>query len=255
MAFYNQQPVNNNAGSNNRQFFPSQYDNNFNGGFNNNNFQPNVQGVMDSTFASQYDVSGTMGDAHLSTGILAAFSTSGYSNEPPLLQELGINFSHIKEKTLAVLNPRGTITQDIMNDSDLAGPLIFCLIFGTFLLLAGKVHFGYIYGVALFGTVSLHYFFKLMSDDVSLDFTRTASVIGYCLLPLVPISGLGIFFDLNNSLGYALSAIFTFWSTYSASGFFVATLKLANVRPLIAYPLAMFYSVFVLMAIFVEKTS
>jgi hypothetical protein len=249
MAFY-QQPGPGPDPSN-LQFYSSQYDSSFA----TNNFASGVQGTMDSTYAAQYDVSGTLGDSHLSTGILAAFSTSGYSNEPPLLEELGINFSHIKQKTLAVLNPRGIITQDIMSDSDLAGPLLFCLIFGTFLLLAGKVHFGYIYGVALFGTVSLHYFFKLMSDDVTIDFIRTASVIGYCLLPLVPISLLGVFISLNNLVGYILSGLFTFWSTYSASGFFVAVLKLDNVRPLIAYPLAMFYSVFVLMAIFVEKST
>uniref|UniRef100_A0A8R1HK06 Uncharacterized protein n=1 Tax=Caenorhabditis japonica TaxID=281687 RepID=A0A8R1HK06_CAEJA len=33
-----------------------------------------------------------------------------YENEPPLLEELGINFSHIKEKTIAVLNPTGVAT-------------------------------------------------------------------------------------------------------------------------------------------------
>ncbi|CCH41649.1 putative membrane protein [Wickerhamomyces ciferrii] len=248
MAFYQNNQFQ--AQPQNLQFYPTQYDQFQNFGNINNN---PIQGSMDSTYASNYDVSGSMGDQTLSTGILAAFSTSGYSNEPPLLEELGINFNHIKLKTQAVLNPRGKITPDIMIDSDLAGPLLFCLIFGTFLLLAGKVHFGYIYGVALFGTIALHFFFKLMSEN-SIDFTRTASVLGYCLLPLVPISFAGIFLDLNNLFGYALSAFTIFWSTFSASGFFIAVLKLDNVRPLIAYPLAMFYSVFVLMAIFVEKT-
>lgn len=210
------------------------------------------QGAMDSS--SAYNVTGTLGDGELSRGVLAAFSTGGYPHEPPLLQELGINFSLIKQKTMAVLNPKGAITTEMMSDSDLAGPILFCLVFGTCLLLAGKIHFSYIYGVALFGTVSLHFFFKLMSDN-SIDFIRTASVLGYCLLPLVPISFVGIFLDLNNLFGYLLSTFSIFWSTYSASGFFVAVLSLHNVRALIAYPLAMFYSIFVLMAIFVEKTS
>ena len=34
----------------------------------------------------------------LPTGWLAAFGTSGYEDEPPLLEELGINFGHIKMK-------------------------------------------------------------------------------------------------------------------------------------------------------------
>lgn len=34
----------------------------------------------------------------LRMGWLAAFSAAGYDDEPPLLEELGINFSHIKGK-------------------------------------------------------------------------------------------------------------------------------------------------------------
>lgn len=213
-------------------------------------------GAMDSTFGANINVTGEMGGGELTPGLLAAFGTSGYANEPPLLEELGINFAHIKLKTLAVLNPfnRNATSDYMIPDADLAGPILFVLLFGTLLLLAGKVQFGYIYGVGLFGTISLHYLFKLMSTEIYIDLARSASVIGYCLLPLVFISVIGVFVTLDNLLGYIISAIAVFWCTYSASGFFVAVLKLHNVRPLIAYPLAMFYSVFALMAIFVEKT-
>lgn len=34
----------------------------------------------------------------LASGWLAAFGTGGYEDEPPLLEELGINFGHIKMK-------------------------------------------------------------------------------------------------------------------------------------------------------------
>ena len=34
----------------------------------------------------------------LRTGWLAAFGTEGYEGEPPLLEELGVNFGHIKVK-------------------------------------------------------------------------------------------------------------------------------------------------------------
>ena len=34
----------------------------------------------------------------LTMGWLAAFGTSGYEDEPPLMEELGINFQHIKMK-------------------------------------------------------------------------------------------------------------------------------------------------------------
>ena len=44
-------------------------------------------------------VSGRMGEqGGLRTGWLAAFSTEGYDDEPPLLEELGVNFGHIQVK-------------------------------------------------------------------------------------------------------------------------------------------------------------
>ena len=54
----------------------------------------------------------------------------------------GINFDHIYQKTLAVLNPMKATDQEAVADSDLAGPLVFCMAFGATLLLAGKIHFG-----------------------------------------------------------------------------------------------------------------
>ena len=67
------------------------------------------------------------------------FTHSGYSgsfdDEPPLLEELGINFDHIYKKTLAVLNPFTQTDPKIINETDLAGPLCFCLALGATLLL------------------------------------------------------------------------------------------------------------------------
>ena len=46
-----------------------------------------------------YGVSGSMGtQGGLRTGWLAALSPEGYEGEPPLLEELGVNFGHIKMK-------------------------------------------------------------------------------------------------------------------------------------------------------------
>lgn len=38
-------------------------------------------------------------------------------------------------QTLTVLNPMARIDNHIMDDADLAGPFLFCALFGTFLLL------------------------------------------------------------------------------------------------------------------------
>ncbi|AMD22808.1 HHR039Cp [Eremothecium sinecaudum] len=249
-----------------------------NGGF----YQPSQQfhfpqGSMsfDGT-SSPATNSASFTNEQLPNGILNAFSTRGYSFEPSLLEELGINFSHIMTKTKFVLTPTSSINLplEIFNDTDLSGPLLFCLVFGTMLLTAGKVHFGYIYGVALFGSLALYQLLKLMSDpkgapagDISspspsstptstgsvksVSYLRTASILGYSFLPLCFLAMIGIFMSLDNWIGYVLGLIAVVWCTWSASGFFIYYLQLHNVRVLIAYPLMIFYSVFALMAIFV----
>lgn len=51
-------------------------------------------------FPGAAGVSGQMGTGQsgLRTGWLAAFGTEGYEGEPPLLEELGVNFYHIRTK-------------------------------------------------------------------------------------------------------------------------------------------------------------
>lgn len=231
-------------------------------------FDSGLLGLMENQYSANASHGVGNTDGQLPKGILAAFSTLGYPGEPPLLEELDINFSHIKIKTLAVLLPsrqgmRGDVS--VLNDSDLGGPIVFALLYGVNLLLAGKVHFGYIYGCGLFGTLSLFSLFRLMSNEPrggaaspeakgqELDYLKTTSIIGYCLLPLVLLSLLGIFFTLDNIWGYIVSFVCTLWLTYAASGLFVVVMNVENSRFLIAYPLLLFYSIFALMAIFVEN--
>jgi hypothetical protein len=55
--------------------------------------------------------------------------------------ELGVNFSHIRAKSMTVLNPLRQIDEHIMDDADMAGPIIFCFSFATFLLLVSSVFY------------------------------------------------------------------------------------------------------------------
>ena len=56
-------------------------------------------GGYGASFGAGPGVSGRMGEqGGLRTGWLAAFGTEGYDGEPPLLEELGVNFGHIKGK-------------------------------------------------------------------------------------------------------------------------------------------------------------
>ncbi|GES60526.1 Yip1-domain-containing protein [Aspergillus terreus] len=235
-------------------------------------------------------VSGRMGEqGGLRTGWLAAFGTEGYDGEPPLLEELGVNFEHIRTKTLTVLNPFARIDQHLMDDSDLYGALLYIVLYGTFLLLSGKVFYGYIYGVAVFGTVALHLILSLMSPaldapspspnaadpanydphhkptlsdasaaghfSATLTFPRSASVLGYCFLPLVLTSLVGILIPMDTMFGYLLTTAAVGWCTYSSSGMFCAVARMRGMRGLVAYPLALFYVVFGIMGIFSSRGS
>ena len=174
-----------------------------------------------------------------------------------------------------------------MDDSDLAGPILFFLLFGTFLLFSGKVHFGYIYGLALIGSLSLHTIFSLMAPPAdgsssasadphaphhhhhhhhhsssgsaqgglasALTYPRSASVLGYCLLPLVVISLVGIVAPMDSAGGYVISCAAIVWCTYSSSGMFCAVGRMRSMRGLVAYPLGLFYVGFGIMVIFSSK--
>ncbi|TPX69232.1 hypothetical protein SpCBS45565_g02491 [Spizellomyces sp. 'palustris'] len=195
--------------------------------------------------------------------IRAAFTTGGFADEPPLLEELGINFSHIKKKGwngqtyrrllykgVTVLNPLRAVDKHIMDDTDLAGPILFVLLFGAFLLLSGKIHFGYVYGVAMLGFLSVYAILNLMSES-GIDGYRTASVLGYCLLPMVVLSSVATLLQLSGHIvGLILSALSVLWCTYSASKMFTTVLSMSEQRLLVAYPVGLLYSAFALLAIF-----
>lgn len=103
MAYYQSQPQQPYGGAQNLQFYPSSYSAQpvsgtstpfqaFNGG-------PQAGAYGQSSSFGQPGVSGRMGEqGGLRTGWLAAFGTEGYEGEPPLLEELGVNFGHIKTK-------------------------------------------------------------------------------------------------------------------------------------------------------------
>ncbi|QRV94253.1 Rab GTPase interacting factor, Golgi membrane protein [Ceratobasidium sp. AG-Ba] len=182
-------------------------------------------------------------------GWLSAFGTGGFEGEPPLLEELGVNLSHIRAKSLAVLNPLGKVDEHIMDDADLAGPLIILLTLATFLLMSGRPQFGYIYGVAVFGAGSLYTLLNLMSES-GIDAYRVASVLGYCLIPMVGVGALSVGLSLDGTLGYLLSILSVIWCTYAASGIFVAVLRMSDQRLLVAYPVGLLYGCFALFSVF-----
>ncbi|XP_050296222.1 protein YIPF5 [Anthonomus grandis grandis] len=178
-------------------------------------------------------------------------------DEPPLLEELEIYPDRILEKVLAVLNPlRGHSLADdaeyLTKDADLAGPVFFCLALAMLLLLAGKSQsFGYIYGFSTISCVLTYCLLSLMtSAEHAFTLSTVASILGYCLIPIVGLSFLGVFFKLSGTVGIILAAAAVFWASFSASRLFVAVSGDKQQQPLIMYPSALVYGVFVLLVLF-----
>lgn len=192
------------------------------------------------------DLSGSMGSSSSSS---SGSGGSPFEDEPPLLEELGINFKDIWSKTLAVsipFRPMPTLHED---DADLAGPLVFCMLLGTCLLMTGKVHFGYIYGFGVVGCLIMYVILNLMSEEaISVD--RTMSVLGYSLLPIVLLAVFNIFINLKAAVGMALALIVIMWCTVNATRLFEKALSMQEQRYLVAYPVTMLYACFALLTIF-----
>lgn len=87
----------------------------------------------------------------------------------------------------------------------------------------------------------------------TLTYSRSASVLGYCLLPLVITSLVGVATNLDTAFGYVVTSMAIGWCTMSASGMFCAVGRMHGMRGLVAYPLALFYTGFGIMGIFSSR--
>jgi hypothetical protein len=150
---------------------------------------------------------------------------------------------------LTALNPFRKVDRHIMDDIDLAGPIMFFLLLGSSLLLKGKIHFGYIYGVGMVGCLGLYCLLNLMSEK-GMDGNRIASILGYCLLPMILVSIVSLFFNIDHWLGWIFILLSVIWCTYSANQMFVSVLSMEEQRFLVGYPVLLFYMCFALLAVF-----
>lgn len=177
--------------------------------------------------------------------------------ELPLLEELEIYPDRIIEKTLAVLNPfrSHSLADDsefLAKDTDLAGPVAFCLVLAICLFVSGnKAPFGYIYGLSVLSCLFMYFLLSLMTCKPGIfTLSSVASILGYCLLPIVGLSLLGVFVTLHTKFGIVLALMAVFWSSLSASRLFAAMSGDREQRPLIAYPCAIVNGVFALLVVF-----
>jgi len=188
-------------------------------------------------------------------GFNGASSTRGggdyndYEDEPPLLEELGINFDHIVQKTWSVLHLLKETDPLVVGDADMAGPLVFCFAFMASMLLGGKVAFGYIYGLGLMGCVGMYLLLNLMSVS-GVGLACVVSILGYCLLPMVLLSFASVLFSLKGMVGMVATGVAIGWCGLAAAKLFVGALAMQHQQLIVMYPCCLVYGVFALMTVF-----
>jgi len=180
-----------------------------------------------------------------------------YDNEPPLLEELGVNFPHIYSKSKAVLFPFGKHAKSlesglIEDDADLAGPLAFALGLGGELLLAGKLHFGYVYGMGVSGCIAMTLLLNLLNPNGAVSVWTVVSILGYALLPVNLLAGVNAIVRVRGlgKFGVAASVLTIAWCTTASARLFERGCNMRAQRFLVAYPTALLYSAFVMITIF-----
>ena len=169
-----------------------------------------------------------------------------FANEPPLLEELGINPGHIIARLQGVAFFRGVGDADW----DLGGPIGIVSLMGFFLALAGKAHFGAIYGIGIVGCLGAWLLVNALSQKGGVDLYTTVSILGYGLLPVVLLSAIGVLTGLQGGVGGLLGVLAVLWCTATASRFFEVAVDLSQQRWLVAYPIALVYACFVILTIF-----
>ncbi|WAQ99699.1 YIPF5-like protein [Mya arenaria] len=128
---------------------------------------------------------------------------------------------------MAVLHPLKHAGNIIKKDQGIRGPLpmavlhplkqtlVFCQAFGGYLMLSGKLHFGYLYGIGVVGCLAIYALLNLMSMT-GVSSGCIISVLGYCILPMVILS----FSSICDSLHVVcIRARYAFLSSHTNAGF------------------------------------
>ncbi|XP_020578198.1 protein YIPF5-like [Phalaenopsis equestris] len=178
-------------------------------------------------------------------------SSGTFEDEPPLLEELGINTRQIWKKTVSILNPI-RVNPSLHEDADLSGPFIFLMAFGLFQLLAGKFHFGIILGWVTVAALFVYVVFNMLAGrSGNLDLYRCLSLVGYCMLPMVIFSAISLFVPHGGVVIFAMGAVFVLWSTRMCTQLLVELATGGEEhRGLIAYACWLVYMLFSLLVIF-----
>mmetsp|Transcript_145283 Transcript_145283/g.253560 ORF Transcript_145283/g.253560 Transcript_145283/m.253560 type:complete len:259 (-) Transcript_145283:75-851(-) len=172
-----------------------------------------------------------------------------FENEPPILEELGINPEHIWQRMQGIAFFK-RLDEGILQDLDLSGPFVILLVLAACLVLSGKFIGGHLFGLSLWGCLFIFSLINVMSQKSGIDMYSTFSILLYGLIPIDFLAFVGIFISLKGKLGAILSMVCICWATATSSRFFATAISMHQQRWLVAYPVGLWYTTFVLLTVF-----
>ena len=198
--------------------------------------------------AAQYSYSNSVG-----AGEYGSFDEDG-----PLLEELGIDVPAIVHRIKAILTFRFAACD--ADSLDLGGPIIFMSIFAMAHLLVGKLHFGYILGWMVVGSILLWFILSSIAAGANdgdadegnqLDLYSCCSIVGYSLLPLVIHALLSLLFPRRSMVTFSIAIIAVLWAAGTASKLFILRSRpLRGKNVVVAYPCMLMYTAFALLTLY-----
>lgn len=173
---------------------------------------------------------------------------TGYAHgDPPLLQELGINFHTILQECRLLFTP--TPTPD--STTDLTGPLIIVFLFSSILLLAGKILFGCVYFLSVLFTLAVHRLVNMMGEG-EMEYVAVCSVMGYAFLPMCGFVGVWVVagYLVGESVAVCLGAGCSFYGAWICAEVFVECLRMREKKWMVLYSVFLVYMSFVVLALY-----
>ncbi|XP_050441697.1 protein YIPF7-like [Adelges cooleyi] len=204
--------------------------------------EPYVDGIL-SIRSEQAQAQSVDNDNYYNDGFADA-------EEPPLLEELGVDVDKICARLLRSLDPTGK-REAILADFDPVGPVAVYVAYTALVFVArGKFVFGHVYGLSVLTALGVYGLLWALTGSSRVTVTAVFTVLGYSFAPSVLVALAAVFVRLDNVFGALVVLAAVLWSGSNASAEFVATYGNVDQKHLITYPCAVAYCLHLLLVLF-----
>ncbi|CAG9461309.1 unnamed protein product [Pedinophyceae sp. YPF-701] len=183
-----------------------------------------------------------------SGGMARGGSFSNLQDEPPLLEELGIDVQGIFRRAVAALQWNPSLAA--MRELDMGGALLIVMAVGATQLLMAKLHFGVLLGWSVIAATAISWMARMVSGGSPnvLSVYSTLCLLGYCLMPMVVLSFVALVLP-HGLLLHTIAALAAGWSAHAAALVHVGLSEgLAQHKWIIFYPYLCYFAIMALLA-------